>query len=141
MNIQKAKNKDLPLLLEMNQQLMQDEKYDRPPSQPELLKRWDSFLSQDKFGVFLFKESQEIVGYAVVHLEDSPPYLRHFFIHRDHRRKGLGTRCFWALLDHIKTETIDLDVMTWNTRGQAFWKSLGFKERCRMMNLQIDSKD
>jgi ribosomal protein S18 acetylase RimI-like enzyme len=44
-----------------------------------------------------------------------------------------GTTAFYKLLAELKTETIDLDVFVWNHRGQEFWKSLGFKERCFIM--------
>jgi len=120
-------------LFKMNHHLMEDEKYDRTPSDGDLKKRWREFLSLERFGVYLFEENDVIVGYAIVHLDESPPYLRHFFISRDHRRKGLGTLCFKTLLGYLKTDSIDLDVMSWNERGYEFWKSLGFTERCRVM--------
>lgn len=58
-----------------------------------------------------------------------PLYLRHFFICRDSRRQGLGTAAFHLLLQELKTESIDVEVMWWNERGHKFWQSLGFKER------------
>jgi ribosomal protein S18 acetylase RimI-like enzyme len=49
------------------------------------------------------------------------------------RRKGLGTAAFNLLMSELNTNSIDLDVFCWNERGQAFWRSLGFKERCIIM--------
>lgn len=131
--IRTADESNKALLFEMNHHLMEDERYDRPPSEEDLKKRWIDFINLPRYGVYLFEENGDVVGYAIVHLDETPRYLRHFFISRSHRRKGLGTTCFNKLLEYLQTETIDLDVMSWNERGYDFWKSMGFTERCRVM--------
>lgn len=132
--IDEADIRDKDLLLEMNHRLMEDERYDRPPTQDALQRRWNEFLYLDRYGVYLFRAAdRRVVGYAVVHLDDQPRYLRHFYIRREERRRGFGTSAFHALLRALDVHRIDLDVMTWNERGFGFWRSLGFRERCRAM--------
>ena len=132
--VEPASVSDRELLLDMNRQLMEDEKYDRVPAEEVLSRRWDEFLSLDRFGVYLFRTADSrVAGYAVVHLDEEPRYLRHFFIRREERRHGYGTAAFHALLETLDVRRMDLDVMSWNERGRGFWKSLGFTERCRMM--------
>lgn len=131
-----AKESDMDLLYKMNLDLMEDEQYDRVPSEEDLKKRWKEFFLHVKYGIYLFRVESDVVGYAIVHLDETPKYLRHFFISRDFRRQGYGTECFNLLLKTLEIDKIDLDVMSWNERGQGFWKSLGFRERCKVMTYE-----
>lgn len=45
----------------------------------------------------------------------------------------MGTEAFEELLQFLKVETIDIEVLPWNETGMRFWKSLGFKEISRYM--------
>ena len=133
--LSEAVQDNLEVLLGMNKNLIEDEKYDRPLKEDKLIERWNSFLTQTKYKVFLFKINSDIIGYAVVHINQEPLYLRHFFIKRKYRRKGHGTECFNKLLSRLKTTEIDLDVMSWNKPGLKFWISLGFTERCKLLTI------
>ncbi len=57
-----------------------------------------------------------------------------FFICREHRRKGCGTRAPHALMEHLGETAIDLDVYRWNERAIAFYRSFGFREIFLHMN-------
>jgi GNAT superfamily N-acetyltransferase len=133
-SIREAGEEHTSSLFNMNKQLMEDEQYDRALSDEDLQKRWTSFLSELRYRVLLFLESGDVIGYAVVHMDQEPLYLRHFFIKREYRKKGYGTKSFNTMLEYLDTDTIDLDVMSWNQRGYDFWRSLGFQERCKMMS-------
>ena len=80
-----------------------------------------------------FQEDGTTVGYALVRHTVSPLYLRQFYIDRAYRRRHLGEQAFRALLETLQTDTIDIDVLPWNTAGAAFWKSMGFSETCISM--------
>jgi GNAT superfamily N-acetyltransferase len=62
-------------------------------------------------------------------------YLRHFFIHRDFRRQGLGRAAYEWLSMHAwaGNPRIRLDVLIHNEVGQSFWRSLGFNGYCLTM--------
>jgi len=132
-----AREDQIELLIQMNQDLVNDETYDRPPSQEKLKERWISFFT-DKYKVFLFHVDDQISGYCVVHSYDEPKYLRHFFIVESFRRQGVGKKAFNSLLDILGVDEIDLDVMVWNEMGIRFWKALGFKERYMGMTYKRD---
>lgn len=134
--LQKAEPGQLELLLEMNLALMEAERYDRPLSRESLRERWESFLSDERFAVFLFMLNGRIAGYSVIHVNDEPKYIRHFYIKSDYRGQGAGRAAFEELLLELKADEIDLDVMAWNGGGVAFWKSLGFKERTLGLNFK-----
>jgi ribosomal protein S18 acetylase RimI-like enzyme len=134
MIVREALHSEMPLILKMNYDLMEDEACDRQHHWDQLEIRMGEFFDQDRYGILLFKEGSDILGYAIVHVTDEPAYLRHFYISRDYRRRGWGTKCFHAVLDFYQIPEIDLDVYYWNERGQKFWESLGFTDRCRVMN-------
>jgi ribosomal protein S18 acetylase RimI-like enzyme len=132
MKLVKCTSDNLPLLAQLNKQLYEDEKNDNIPEIDVLEERLKCSIEQGS-KAYLFIENGEIAGYALVRTQLSPYYLSHFFICNNMRRKGLGTAAFNLLMNELNTNSIDLDVFCWNERGQAFWKSLGFKERCIIM--------
>ena len=123
---------DIQVLAKLNKELYEDENNDYIPSNDVLEERLKTAMEQSS-KAFLFKYEGETAGYALVKTITNPYYLSHFFICNHMRRKHLGTKAFHQLLQELNTETIDLDVFSWNHRGQEFWKSLGFEERCIIM--------
>jgi len=126
---------DLDLLALMNKQLIEDEQHDNPMDIEQLEHRMGEFIASD-YHAYLFKLDEEVQGYALVNYRSSPIYLRQFFICRAYRRQGIGRAAFDLLLNHLQIDQIDLEVMSWNTRGYEFWKSLGFVERSVYMRLE-----
>lgn len=119
---------DLSLLAVFNKQLIEDEQHDNPMNIDQLKERMMIFLESD-YQAFFFIRDHQIVGYALLNLSHNPFYLRQFFILREHRRRGYGKESFLLLLDYLKADTVDLDVLSWNHTGKKFWSSLGFEER------------
>jgi len=132
MKLVKCTSDNLPLLAQLNKQLYEDEKNDNIPTIDVLEERLKRSIEQGS-KAYLFIENGQIAGYALVRAQLSPYYLSYFFICNNMRRKGLGTAAFNLLMDELNTNSIDLDVFCWNERGQAFWRSLGFEERCIIM--------
>lgn len=140
MQIVKCSIQDVPLLAEMNKCLIEDEQSSNKMNLQELEKRMEGFLSEEYDAYYFVEENSQkteaIIGYALVRHTSSPLYLRQFFIKREFRRKHLGRKAFRLLLDYLKTDKIDIDVLPWNERGMAFWKSLGFIETCVSMRYE-----
>jgi ribosomal protein S18 acetylase RimI-like enzyme len=126
---------DVAALAQMNRMLIEDEKAENSMSLPQLEERMVGFLNTS-YRAFFFEVDGERVGYALVDMSKAPLYLRQFFIRRESRRMGFGKMAFSALLEHLKTQEIDIDVYAWNQRGISFWKSLGFTERCYNMRFR-----
>lgn len=123
---------NLSLLAKLNKELYEDESNDNIPAVDILEERLK--LAMEKGAkAYLFRYDGEVSGYALVRTETSPYYLSHFFICKNMRRKHIGTIAFNKLMNELDTDSIDLDVFCWNKRGQGFWKSLGFEERCIIM--------
>jgi ribosomal protein S18 acetylase RimI-like enzyme len=129
---------DIVLLSRLYQELLEDESFDIPRTADELRDSMAGHLSAGETA-FLFVADDEVVGYSLIKGKCSPPYIHHFFICRNARRHGYGKEAFYALLEALKTDCIDLDVLVWNERGQAFWSSLGFQPRSVIMRYQANN--
>jgi ribosomal protein S18 acetylase RimI-like enzyme len=123
---------DAETLADMNRMLIEDEKAETALSPAQLQERMAGFL-QSEYQACMFSANGKVVGYALCNIQRAPIYLRQFFICREERRKGYGKQAFQALLDHLNSKEIDIDVYVWNNAGVAFWESLGFCKRCYNM--------
>ena len=134
--IRRAKTADSAELAVLNKQLIEDEAHDNPMTIPELEARMAGFLSDGYDAYFCLDGGARVVGYALINMAAKPLYLRQFFICRGERRKGYGKEFFTALLEHLNITTLDIEVLSWNEAGVAFWESLGFKRRSIYMRLE-----
>ena len=132
MLIQKCTLSDLPTLALLNKQLIEDEQSDNNMTLPELEARMRWFLETEYTAYFFFEEDT-VVGYALIKHTAKPLYLRQFLIAREHRRKHYGKQAVELLLQTLQTNTIDIEVYTWNERGIRFWESCGFRPRSLYM--------
>lgn len=98
----------------------------------ELKSRMSMFIETD-YSAYFFMEGDVIVGYALVNNNSRPLYLRQFLIERRYRRNHLGKKAIELLLEALKTNTTDIEVLSWNETGRKFWESCGFMERSRYM--------
>jgi ribosomal protein S18 acetylase RimI-like enzyme len=85
----------------------------------------------------VFLDGEELVGYALHRATDPDAeghpggvYLRQLFVTRERRRCGLGREAFSLLVSEVFAEGcyLTLEALVTNPGGQAFWKSLGFRE-------------
>jgi len=129
--------RDVKALAEMNRLMIADEGYKGRLSPGRLEKRFSDWLGSGQCeAVFFLDREGSRFGYAVFQNEKDAlffkkrqVFLRHFFIMRDHRRKGLGTQAFRELQAIWKgAERVDLHVLIENQGAVGFWHSLGFKE-------------
>lgn len=135
MEIEKCTINDIYELAVMNNQLIEDEQCDKKRlTLQELEERMLGFITGD-YDAYYFTVDKAIVGYGLVDRTKSPLYLRHFLIKREFRRKSYGKEAIKILLERLGTNTLEIEVYSWNERGIRFWESCGFKERCKYMRL------
>jgi GNAT superfamily N-acetyltransferase len=104
--------------------------------------RLDRWLAGEYESV-LFEDQNQAVGDALFRQTDpdlkGPDgiYVRQFFISREHRWAGFGRRAF----DLLRLEVfpsgmrIVLEAVSTNRDGQAFWRSMGFREHSVLYEL------
>lgn len=135
MLIKKCSFLDTEELAQLNKQLIEDEKSDNAMNLEQLQKRMQDFLKSE-YDAYFFMEEDCAIGYALVRHTAKPLYLRQFFITRNFRRQGKGKAALKLLLDELKTDKIDIEVLSWNKAAIKFWESCGFTERSRYMRLE-----
>ena len=134
-----ASDLDLPVLAELNQQLIRDEGHRNRMSLAELEERMQGWL-RGEYAAVLFRNESEPIGYALYRREAEHIYLRQFFVRPEYRRQGVGR----AALEWLRanawpgTARIRLDVLVGNERGIAFWRSVGFRDYC--LTMELDSR-
>ncbi len=133
--LRSATQPDLPLLAAMNRRLIEDEGSSNPMDEEALRVRMAGWMRRRVYHFDLFVASGNPVGYAAyqVRREQYDPqrtnvFLRHLYIEREHRRRGLGRTAFELLVQtRFPAEaSIDLNVLDDNLAGQRFWVSVGF---------------
>lgn len=127
-----ATGSDLPLVAQMNEELLQAQGSTHEMSVRELVDRLAKWLAEGHRIVLWELESQPI-GYALFsygeRLGERLVYLRHFLVKKEHRRKGYGRRAMQHLQREIWPRGIPVYVDTSYTNRDAleFWESLQFE--------------
>ena len=133
---------DALLLAGMNHQLIQDEGHRNPMSVPELADRMRDWITSD-YSAILFESGSEVIAYALYREEKDSIYLRQFFVCRELRRSGIGRQCINILFSKVWTQDkrISVDVLTRNTGGISFWRSVGFSDYCLTLEIYPNLKN
>ena len=142
MNCRLATLDDVELLAELNQQLLQDEGHPNDLTRPQLADRMRNWIGGE-YRAVIFEEAGEVFAYALYYVgqrseTDRFLFLRHFFVQRAQRRKGIGREAVRLLLSDVfpPNSRILLDVLIHNQGARDFWKKLGFTEHCLTLEWQ-----
>ncbi|HJR20745.1 MAG TPA: GNAT family N-acetyltransferase [Dongiaceae bacterium] len=138
LRIDKAKGTEVELLAQLNRQLDEDEPHPYPLSLSALTERMRRWIDSGEYDVLLFRNGDQLIGYAVWRAEEFGTYLRHFFICRDRRRQGWGRATMRLLCRDVfpKDRPVNLDAAAGNKQGIAFWRALGFQDFSLGMELK-----
>jgi GNAT superfamily N-acetyltransferase len=126
---------DLPVLAELNAQLIRDEGHRNRMTVAQLETRMAGWLGSSYLAV-LFHEEDRLVAYALYRPHDDLPesdagvYLRQFFVARGERRRGIGRRAIELLMDRVwpRDGRVTLETLVDNHVAQAFWRAVGFRD-------------
>ncbi len=138
-----AAHADVPLLAEMNARLIQDQGSRNPMGLEQLEERMVRWLMEG-WRAELFLEDGSVAGYALyrVRADEYFParrlvHLRHFFVERGHRRRGLGSEALGLLRQgpFPRDAYVVIDVLSGNTDGRLFWEHNGFSAYATTMHL------
>lgn len=95
----------------------------------ELYNRMSGWLCEG-YRAVLFEEGGALAGYVLYREERAGIYLRHLFVLRERRRKGLGR----AMIEKLKREIwpgekrLTVEVLVSNEPAMRFWRSVGFND-------------
>ena len=142
MEFRYAVESDAPLLADINRQLIDDEWDGGTMSQDRLESRMRRWLAEGDYQALLFLESGTTVAYSLVSVDEDSAFIRHFFVLREHRGRGIGRSAMEILLQQIipPTARVTLDVLASNRVGHRFWRSVGFGDYAVRMERLPDSE-
>jgi len=136
MDFKEFTESDISLVANWNMQLHEDEA-STPITRDAITDRYRRWLCGDQFKGVIFLVKQEPIAYVIYEhravLPDSRDqesvYIRQFFVAREARRKGFGTKAFDLFMEAIVPSgvSVRLNVKASNPSGQRFWESLGFE--------------
>jgi GNAT superfamily N-acetyltransferase len=141
MEIRYASEGDAPFLADINRQLIEDEWGGGGMSLERLEARMLRWIRDDEYRAVLFREDDATVAYALVSLDDDSAFIRHFFVLKEHRGRGVGRRAIDTLFEQVVPAGFrtTLDVLASNQGGHRFWRSQGFSDYAiRMERLPRD---
>ena len=128
---------DVATLAQMNQQLIEDERHRNPMTLAELETRMRAIL-EGHYTATLFELDGQVVAYALWTEEPDWVYLRHFFVARDFRRRGVGKEAIRVLVDHVwpANRRARVNVLIGNKPALEFWRAVGFADY--LITLEMD---
>ena len=130
---------DCRLLAEMNHQLIQDEGHRNKMTVAELERRMRGWLSGE-YRAAIFEEAGEVVAYGLYRDQPEEIYLRHLFVVRHRRRRGIGRRAVEILRSEVwpKNRRLTVEVLVASHAGVAFWRSVGFADYALSLEIMPD---
>ena len=133
MQIERATVGDAPLLAPLNKRLIEDEGHPNPITVPELAGRMAGWLAGE-YTAYLVREDDAIAAYALYRDDGDAYYLRHLYVERGFRRRGIATQLLDWLYAHVWTDKpVRLEVLAHNAGAIAFYEAYGFAVWCLSM--------
>lgn len=143
--LREADERDLDLLAAMNERLVVDQG-SQPWSRTRFRERFDEWIRTGDWSIYIFCIEDEAAGYVAYQVQpdhynpdENVVFVRHFYVERASRRRGIGTRAFNSLRELLPPGwPISLEVVSTNPDGQRFWEGLGFARTFTSLKLSSD---
>jgi ribosomal protein S18 acetylase RimI-like enzyme len=121
----------------LNAQLIRDEGHRNAMSVGQLAERMTAWL-HGEYEAVVFEDRGVVVGYVLFRREPEFVYLRQIFVSPEFRRQGVGRQAIaWLWLNAWRgVSRVRIDVLVGNVPGQAFWRSVGFRDYCLTMEME-----
>ena len=114
-------------LAELNRQLRDDEGYPDQMTPAQLVERMTNWL-QDGYRCYLARQDGHTVGYCMFREAPRYCYLRHLFVAREQRRRGIATALLDWMYAHVWSDKpVRLDVFAHNAPTVTFYRAYGFR--------------
>ena len=152
--IRKATLQDLPILLQLEQGLINVERPMDPTIKDGEISYYDlkGFISANDTEVCVIEYNEKIVASGYARIKEDRHYLKHkkqgylgfMFVLEEHRGKGLNKMIIDTLLKWCKNKGIHeirLDVYEDNVTAIKAYEKVGFKKHMINMRLTIENMD
>jgi GNAT superfamily N-acetyltransferase len=121
---------DVPLLAELNHQLIRDERHRNDMTVPQLAERMKGWMATGEYVAQIFESEGEVVAYALFREQPTALHLRQFFVQRHRRAHNFGRQAMQLLLENVwpGNKRRIVEVLSDNAPALAFYRALGFAD-------------
>ena len=150
--VRKATLKDLPILLEFEQGVIEAERPMDPTLKDEKISYYDlsEVMNNDDPELLVIELNHEVVASGYAKIKEDRPYLKHdkqgylgfMFVPENHRGNGYNKLIVNALLSWCKSKNVNeirLDVYDDNPSALRAYQKAGFKNH--LINMRLDIND
>lgn len=81
------------------------------------------YTTSSNYISYFIKANERIAGFAVVRIEEDLIYLRHFWVSRKYRKKGIGTKAAFMIFDTCQ-DKFRVSTMDFNKPAIEFWRKV-----------------
>ncbi len=123
-----AREEDEPEIARMNHRIFNDSEMNEHTGEP-LIKPLDE--DPENYKTYIIEHSGTLIGKINVEYYDNYAFISGFGIKPEHRGKGYGRNALNAtlkMIEDMKIETIELDVVCTNKQALPLYQSCGFEE-------------
>jgi ribosomal protein S18 acetylase RimI-like enzyme len=129
MYIRRAKLADIERLAILNKHLIEDEGHPNPMNVSQLARRMSGWL-KNVYTAYLVVQEGETVAYCLFRDDGGCYYLRHLFVDRGFRRRGMATQLLDWMYKNVWTDKfVRLEVLAHNEGAIEFYRNYGFEVR------------
>jgi GNAT superfamily N-acetyltransferase len=132
---------DAETLGALNAQLIRDEGHRNSMTVPQLVERMTRWL-QGEYEAVVVEEGSTVIGYALFRRDADYVYLRQIFVRTENRRRGIGRSLVQWLAANAwqNVPRVRIDVLVGNDAGRQFWTSIGFRDYCLTMEMEVPTR-
>jgi GNAT superfamily N-acetyltransferase len=132
---------DAETLGALNAQLIRDEGHRNSMTVPQLVERMTRWL-QGEYEAVVVEEGSTVIGYAMFRRDADYVYLRQIFVRTENRRRGIGRSLVQWLAANAwqNVPRVRIDVLVGNDAGRQFWTSIGFRDYCLTMEMEVPTR-
>jgi ribosomal protein S18 acetylase RimI-like enzyme len=129
MKIAQATLDDVDQLAVLNKYLIEDEQHPNPMNVQQLAERMRGWLQGEYIG-YLARIDDRIAAYCLFRDDGDYYYLRHLYVERGFRRRGIATQLLdWMYANIWKDKKVRLSVLVHNEGAIAFYERYGFETK------------
>lgn len=111
---------------------------------------YHELLADPNSDILIARINEEIVGFAVMEINESPPYdtmtprtyayMNDFGVKSNHQREGVGSELFKQCIEWSKNKgatSLELNVWEFNHKAISFYERFGMKSVSRKMEINL----
>jgi len=141
MKIRKFRRSDLPILCEFQKENLEINFPDLPKNIKRFKRNLLEWSKKEPEGIKIVESEGRVIGYIWLNTKEHYGLVRHLFVMKEKRGKGIGRKLMKIAEDYFKDKNknkVRLTVTLSNEKLVGFYKKLGYKGKRLIMERVIE---